>query len=556
MESILLPHQTIRAATTVTHAGYKRRERIQESSAYGGKHTIKPEASLAARPKSRTRAFQGSTRQQDKVASPPYNNKDERRSNYAYSIKNVRKDTSTSFFVKKQSSESTSADAPQQIQEKGHKCLEDSQTTASIERDTQYVLDREQAAEEEAQRRDELSTAQDRLREFFSKAKQSSSALASPKVTSASIPEAESPTPEDEAYAAIEGTRSRSEIERNQETVASVSDTSLTSPKFTRPTLAQLQSVELDQFAGLYQSQTAWNPNQDIVLMQDGPERKSLVREGLMQGGRQYIVVILDGDNLLFDPRLLNKGYEGGKFFCEELRQRIAKKHRLIPQKLDLRIRFFSSQNALASVLYQKRVVRKELLFDFLQALTDANLNNYVVNVGRGFQAADLRVKAALVDAILDPGCFRAYLGGLDDFGYKEDLNAIHEMGLLESRVHLIQVPGYAVESKVYKRYAHRAIDLDYLFKNQETALRSMENYNREAFDTVDEVTKTTTSTPCVFYHLTEKGCLQGDMCTYSHEPISTAHKEGIRFRLKHRKCPTLSRGEECHFGDDCLFAH
>jgi len=78
---------------------------------------------------------------------------------------------------------------------------------------------------------------------------------------------------------------------------------------------------------------------------------------------------------------------------------------------------------------------------------------------------------------------------------------------------------------------------------------------NREAFDTVDEVTKTTTSTPCVFYHLTEKGCLQGDMCTYSHEPISTAHKEGIRFRLKHRKCPTLSRGEECHFGDDCLFA-
>lgn len=211
--------------------------------------------------------------------------------------------------------------------------------------------------------------------------------------------------------------------------------------------------------------------------MQDGPERKSFLQRALKQGPRQYIVVILDGDNLLFDPRHLNKGYEGGKFVYEELRLRIAKKHNLIPHLVDLRVRVFCALNPLATVLNNTRIVRKELLFDFFHGISDCNLNNYVVNVGRGDQAADLRVKAALADAIRDPGCFRVYLGGLDDFGYLEELDTIQRVGLLDNKVHLVQVPGFAVKSNAYREYAHRAIDLDYLFKNYEAARRDMQNY-------------------------------------------------------------------------------
>ncbi|KAJ1028589.1 hypothetical protein NDA16_001755 [Ustilago loliicola] len=227
----------------------------------------------------------------------------------------------------------------------------------------------------------------------------------------------------------------------------------------------------------MYQSKTAWNPDKEYALMPDGPERESRLKIALASGPRQYVVVILDGDNLLFDPRHINKGYEGGKFVANELRERIAKKHQLIPQKLDLRIRIFNSFLALATVLVLARVTRRELFFDFFQGIVDSNMHNYVVNVGRANQAADLRVKAALADAVRDPGCFRAYLGGLDDFGYKEDLNAIHELGLLESKVNLIQVPGYAVASNKYREYAHRALDLDYLFKNYKKIIEESKKY-------------------------------------------------------------------------------
>ncbi|TKY87146.1 hypothetical protein EX895_003823 [Sporisorium graminicola] len=313
----------------------------------------------------------------------------------------------------------------------------------------------------------------------------------------------------------------------------------------------------MDKYIGLYQSPTAWDPSKDYALMQDGPERGSFLRASLAQGAQPYIVVILDGDNLLFDPRHMNQGYDGGMFVYNELRQRIAKKHQLIPQKLDLRLRIFCALTPLSTVLNSRRVVGRQLFFDFLQGLTDANLQNYVVNVGRGDQAADLRVKAALADALKDQRCFRAYLGGLDDFGYKEELNAIQELGLLDSKVHLVRVPGYAVESNAYRQYVHRAIDLDYLFKSNQAALQGMDKYNQEAFGATDALSRATASArPCTFHHLARDGCTLGNACEFSHEPISEGLKQRLRSGLKLRKCPSISRGEECQFGDDCFFAH
>ncbi len=116
--------------------------------------------------------------------------------------------------------------------------------------------------------------------------------------------------------------------------------------------------------------------------MQDGPKRSSFLRDALAQGRRQYIVVILDADNLVFHPRHLNQGYDGGKFVYDELRSRIAQKHRLIPHQLDLRIRAFCNLHPLTTVLHEARAVRRGDFIDFWQGLTDSSLLNYVVNVG------------------------------------------------------------------------------------------------------------------------------------------------------------------------------
>uniref|UniRef100_V5EYC2 C3H1-type domain-containing protein n=2 Tax=Kalmanozyma brasiliensis (strain GHG001) TaxID=1365824 RepID=V5EYC2_KALBG len=252
----------------------------------------------------------------------------------------------------------------------------------------------------------------------------------------------------------------------------------------------------------------------------------------------------------------MTQGYDGGRFVYEELRNKIAHKHQLVPHMLDLRVRAFCALHALTTVLEGTRIVRRGAFIDFWQGLSDSSLHNYVVNVGRGDQAADLRVKAALADAIQDPDCFKAYLGGLDDFGYMEELRAIREMGLLEKKVHLVQVPGYAVESNYYKQYAHRAIDLDYLFRNGKLSLYDLAQRKHDVDEAVAVETKQLASTPCLFHHLTSQGCHEGERCKYSHEPLPLLHKERLRAILKRRKCPTVARGDACPYGDDCLYRH
>ncbi len=156
--------------------------------------------------------------------------------------------------------------------------------------------------------------------------------------------------------------------------------------RFTRPSLSDLQKHESDEYAGVYKSDTAWDPTRDYSLMADGPAQQSYIETALKSGPRQYIVVILDGDNLLFDPRHMINGREGGKFVVNELRGRIAAKHQLLPHRLDLRVRLFCSLNPLASVLNYERVIRKDLFFDFLQGITDSSPHNYVVNVEEGIR--------------------------------------------------------------------------------------------------------------------------------------------------------------------------
>lgn len=330
-------------------------------------------------------------------------------------------------------------------------------------------------ADTEQPSEDSLALAQNQLRAFFAQYRPPSSSVpATEQTTSQTAPLSGAVEPQPQLHSASPGPEdSSSSPPQGSETDISQQ----TPPTYSRPTLSDLEKEDVDQFAGIYRSHTAWDPQKDYALMQDGPERRSYLETAVEAGPRRYIVVILDGDNLLFDPRHMNQGYEGGKFVARELRLRIARKHRLIPERLDLRIRLFCAQVPLASVLNGTRVVRKDLLSDFFQGIVDSSPHNYLVNVGRGDQAADLRVKAALADALRDPGCFRAYLGGLDDFGYKEELHTIQEMGLLESKVNFIQVPGYAVQSRAYSEFAHRAIDLDYLFKRFEVALKDMQRY-------------------------------------------------------------------------------
>ncbi|PWN51625.1 hypothetical protein IE53DRAFT_313601 [Violaceomyces palustris] len=323
-------------------------------------------------------------------------------------------------------------------------------------------------------------------------------------------------------------------------------------PQSKRPGLSFVESIDWDRESFVYQSATAWDPAKDYAMMADGPEKESYVSRYLrsrQNGNVKYITALIDGDNLLFRPDRMRMGLEGGKEVAEELRRRIAKKHFLDPEKVDFRLRIFCNMRALAKVLSFTLNVQRNEFWEFQDGMTAMNHQTYFINAGKGHQAADLRVKAALAEAILDPSCYKVYLGGLDDYGYKDELRTIRDMGSLYEKVQLIQVPGYAVDSKMYDEYVHKAIDLDYLFLGKKEEMNARAAAEEEY---TDEGRKR--NSPCVFHHLTEVGCKLEEACTFSHDPISEAEKEELRKSLKKKKCPSIVRGDKCMFGDDCFF--
>ncbi|CBQ71962.1 conserved hypothetical protein [Sporisorium reilianum SRZ2] len=543
-----LRHQTIRAASSVSHVKFSSERKADGIPDFASRKARSSKTATSAKPTSRPSASHGSDDKDAGAARKSFKGKEKTMNSSTFARKRIKA---------RGVAKSGQRDQPDdQRGERKHEKEAGHQSAPSIEGDKPDEIDSTSPATEEAQIKDELASAQDILRSYFSRPKSKAVDSASSSAETGSISALDRNHYGDEDDRGLDDSPSAQELDQDPASSLDTATNASSPPQFSRPTLAEIQKADTDQFAGLYKSPTAWDPSKDYALMQDGPVRESFLKASLIKGPQPYIVVILDGDNLLFDPRHLTQGYDGGKFVYNELRQRIARKHQLIPERLDLRIRMFCSKTALADMLHTGRIVSRLVFFDFLQGLIDGNLCSYIVNVGRGDQAADLRVKAALADALMDQRCFRAYLGGLDDYGYKEELGAISEAGLLETKVHLVQVPGYATESNVYRQYAHRAIGFDYIFKSNRAVFRNMEKYNHEAYVASTTPDNTNTHTiPCTFFHLGKNGCVLGDACEFSHAPISESAKGRIRATFKQRTCPTIKRGEECQFGDGCLFA-
>jgi len=62
------------------------------------------------------------------------------------------------------------------------------------------------------------------------------------------------------------------------------------------------------------------------------------------------------------------------------------------------------------------------LLRKFTIGISLCGSHCFLADVGRGSESADEKVRAWLVDSLLDVDCKHVYLGGLDDYSYASDL--------------------------------------------------------------------------------------------------------------------------------------
>ncbi|KAG0124836.1 hypothetical protein HOY82DRAFT_581670 [Tuber indicum] len=161
----------------------------------------------------------------------------------------------------------------------------------------------------------------------------------------------------------------------------------------------------------------------------------------------QYIVVLVDGDGMIFAEELLVRGKSGG-----------AEAGRLLIQALteslvaggtpEVHVMVFVNMYKLANVLqFSGRVKEPKVFKDFAKGFIQAKEHLYFIDVGDGKEMVDSRIRAELNFHLQNYNCQKVVLGASHDNGYVRILNSIQSSATPdESKVCLLEGPPFASE--------------------------------------------------------------------------------------------------------------
>ena len=321
-----------------------------------------------------------------------------------------------------------------------------------------------------------------------------------------------------------------------------------------------------------YSSPTAYDPKEDFEL----PSEVSLLEETATratarQSARAHVSVIIDGDNLLFRKDLINEGFAGGVKAARRVRSYVLDNLQGSPiaaittSSMDVRAAIVCNLVQLRSILETRGGVRKGAFDEFYLGWLKGGPFFGFVDAGKGKQVADIRVRAQLVDSVLDSDCAHIFFGGLQDLGYANELVGLRKLGLLQ-KISLLGAPEYILKSKTYKEYADRVRDWSDVFSEHRTdypLLKALESAHL-AESTSSQVTILTRTgpitldrnkKPCVNHHLLG-GCTRPS-CPKSHEPLTPQELYQLRKTTKRIPCQWVARGEPCDLGPElCPYGH
>ncbi len=360
----------------------------------------------------------------------------------------------------------------------------------------------------------------------------------------------------------------------------------------------------------MYESDTAFHPDQDYELPNEPSllESKSISHlDRSRSSPRAYVALIVDGDSLLFTRKLLEDGFHGGQRAAERVTARIRSyleaQHfawRAEIALLDVHAYVICNQTDLSLRLSERTAATHETLRHFRAGWMLKGPFYEIQDAGRGKQAADLRVRARLVDAVLDRDCKHVFFGGLDDFGYANELVGLRRIGLLD-KVTLLDASDWLQRSKRFDEYSKRlAIWRDVFTPTSKFSWSQLPAPAADASaSTEGAATKKITAKkggvaisiaagdrpsssisepepvrpmhrkgayregiavdrkrPCVDYHLLG-ACAHGPECRLNHEPLSAAELHEFRKITRRTPCPALAVGEVCEWGAElCPYGH
>lgn len=119
-----------------------------------------------------------------------------------------------------------------------------------------------------------------------------------------------------------------------------------------------------------------------------------------MQNKDPYVAVLVDGDGAIFGDSFLEDPTTGATEAAQKLKQDVRKHLRLswpdISEDVPIFARVFASLHALATALMSSGVTgADDMFFDFTERFTNSCAEFDFINVGRGKENADSKMRSA-----------------------------------------------------------------------------------------------------------------------------------------------------------------
>ncbi|KAI8960861.1 hypothetical protein F5Y11DRAFT_328357 [Daldinia sp. FL1419] len=141
---------------------------------------------------------------------------------------------------------------------------------------------------------------------------------------------------------------------------------------------------------------------------------------GYIPDRNPYIVVLIDGDGLIFKDSFVKKGIEGGKLAANELLKTINEKLSATETTpVTVFVNVFANVAGLGKAMMRDDCVADSTaLHNFVLGFNQANVSSNFVDVGYGKELADAKILDSLRFHLRNFNCKKAVLGVSHDAGY------------------------------------------------------------------------------------------------------------------------------------------
>ncbi|KAI0660844.1 hypothetical protein C8Q70DRAFT_747935 [Cubamyces menziesii] len=307
------------------------------------------------------------------------------------------------------------------------------------------------------------------------------------------------------------------------------------------------------------------------------------------------VLCVIDGDRLLFDPSLIERGYQGGRQAAQDFTQAIAKE--LLEQnltgfeRLSFWVTIFLNKRAVFNSLRDDGAPTPEQFEAFLLGFGQASPRFLVVDAGPGRDSTEAKVKEYIKTYIRFPQTLRLFFGGIDE-AYLAMYDALDKEDLVQKLV-LMEPPsdsfpvihrmsarttrfdGLFMAEKVTPWLARRpgpllgiseassgVVTNGGLISPQSESQGSMyatppPNGSSEYLKPIDPTKPLHKQNPppCNEHYLMT--CSKGPNCKYSHDWfLSSEQLEVLARNAKKAPCNYLKNGLPCPHGDRCCWGH